>query len=206
MPTHCIHEQIRMPRRDCGRRRNDRLKKLNGALGESSERLSLLAANCKRRGKATTGEARKAYFQAAADFYQKAYQHTKKTQSSIDPYPGLNAVALSYVAGGESEIADECLKFAAQQKDYPNFWERVYRPDALLLGYLRAGDLGAHAERSDPGVQRCIPARNAERTRLRAGAVAVLDRRGAGQRCSGATARARQSAVMLTDVELTDLY
>ena len=29
----------------------------------------------------------------------------------------------------------------AQQKEFPDFWARVYRPDALLLEHLRAHDL-----------------------------------------------------------------
>jgi tetratricopeptide (TPR) repeat protein len=123
-----------------------RLLGLNAVLGDSSERLSLLAANCKRRGTVAEGAERGKYFQAAAEFYQKAYQHTKKTESSIDLYSGLNAVALSYVAGVPSDIAEECLKFAARQKDYPDFWARVYRPDALLLEHLRAGSLDSQAD------------------------------------------------------------
>ena len=120
-----------------------RLTGLNHVLGESAERLSLLGGNCKRRGKATADSA---YYQKAAAFYQKAYQHAKKTQNSIDLYSGLNAIALSYVAGVPSEIAEECLKFAGGKKDYPDFWARVYRPDSLLLEYLLTGKLDSQAE------------------------------------------------------------
>jgi tetratricopeptide (TPR) repeat protein len=120
-----------------------RLNGLNDVLGSSSERLSLLGAICKRRGGVTKLSK---YFSDAADFYQKAYKHTKKTQNSLDLYSGLNAVALAYVVSAESDIAEECLKFASGQKDYPDFWARVYRPDALLLGHLRAGDLDSHAD------------------------------------------------------------
>jgi tetratricopeptide (TPR) repeat protein len=118
-----------------------RLAGLNEVLGNSSERLSLLGAICKRRGVVTKTPK---YFSDAAEFYQNAYKHTKATESRIDLYPGLNAVALAYVVKGESDIAGECLNFAAGQKDFPDFWTRVYLPDALLLGYLRADDLNSH--------------------------------------------------------------
>jgi tetratricopeptide (TPR) repeat protein len=122
-----------------------RLRGLNDVLGKSSERLALLGALYKRKGTATEA-ARATYFQNAADFYQKAYNQTKATESRIDPYSGLNAVALSYIVSARSDIAEECIKFAAEQKDYPDFWARVYRPDALLLEHLRAGDLDSHLD------------------------------------------------------------
>ena len=87
------------------------------------------------------------YFKAAADFYQNAYKHTKATESRIDLYSGLNAVALSYVAGVPNRTSRRnASNSRPRQKDYPDFWARVYRPDALLLGHLRAGDLDGHVD------------------------------------------------------------
>ena len=111
---------------------------LNDLLGPTSERLSLLGALNKRRGPK--------FFGAAADFYCKAYEHKRSVSGELDPYSGLNAVSLAYLAGQSAPIAQECLAEAKRQRDEPSFWERIYRPDAILLEHLYAGDLDANTD------------------------------------------------------------
>ena len=115
-----------------------KLTGLNDLLGPTSERLSLLGALNKRRGPK--------FFGAAADFYCKAYEHKRSVSGELDPYSGLNAVSLAYLAGQSAPIAQECLAEAKRQRDEPSFWERIYRPDAILLEHLYAGDLDANTD------------------------------------------------------------
>ncbi len=123
----------------------DDLLALNKLLGESSERLSLLGALWKRRGRADL-EKRPDAFKKAAEYYRRAYLHARITKGKIDPYPGLNLIALSYLNGETQALPHECLEEAKRSRDDPNFWERIYLADAILLEHLLAGTLGSKAE------------------------------------------------------------
>jgi tetratricopeptide (TPR) repeat protein len=118
---------------------------LNKLLGQSSERLSLLGGLWKRRGRADL-EKRTDAFKKAVEYYRSAYLHARITKGEIDPYPGLNLIALSYLNGEKQPLPNECLEEAKRSRDDPNFWERIYLADAILLEHLLAGTLGPNAE------------------------------------------------------------
>ncbi len=120
---------------------------LNDLLGVSSERLSLLGGLWKRRGGADPDiDKRTQAFKKAVQYYKGAYVHARSARGEIDPYPGLNLIALAYLNGETQSIPRECLEEARRSSDDPNFWQRIYRADAILLEHLLADDVKANAQ------------------------------------------------------------
>ncbi|HEY7338348.1 MAG TPA: CHAT domain-containing protein [Bryobacteraceae bacterium] len=115
-----------------------RLEGLNELLGESNERLSMLGGMYKRRA-GQGGVKKTQLLRKALDCYTRAYEHSRNKLKTLDPYPGLNAIALAWLAGRRVSFEDECMAEAKSRKDAANFWDRVYNPDALLLDLLKNG-------------------------------------------------------------------
>ena len=115
-----------------------RLASLNDLLGKSKERLSLLGGIYKRR--AGQDAAKRAEFQQkAVEYYTEAYEYSRDELKAPDPYPGLNAIALAWLASREVAFEEECIAEAKSRRDAADFWDRIYHPDALLLELLRRG-------------------------------------------------------------------
>jgi hypothetical protein len=115
-----------------------RLASLNDLLGKSKERLSLLGAIYKRRaGKDAPNRAE--FQKKALEYYIEAYEYSRDELGDPDPYPGLNAIALAWLAGQTVAFEKECVAEAESRRDAEDFWERVYRPDALMLQLVMSG-------------------------------------------------------------------
>ncbi|HLH41680.1 MAG TPA: tetratricopeptide repeat-containing protein, partial [Bryobacteraceae bacterium] len=115
-----------------------RLACLNDLLGKSKERLSLLGAIYKRR--AGKDPVNRAEFQRKAlQYYIEAYEYSRDVLQAPDPYPGLNAIALAWLAGQTLPFESECLAEAESRNGGEDFWDRVYRADALMLRLVMSG-------------------------------------------------------------------
>jgi len=132
----------------------EQLTALNGVIGESAERLSLLGSAAKREAMVATNRAgkKKALAKMAAHYY-KAYEHGNKR----DPYPhtnGLTATVLLslFDAAGKvtkstrQAILKEQEAAVDRRKRAPDFWAAVIPKDCLLLDQLATRKLAAHVE------------------------------------------------------------
>jgi tetratricopeptide (TPR) repeat protein len=135
-----------------------RLVNLNRALGETSERLSLLGSIHKREALiASTRTERQRALKAMSESYKNAFGSRKKQHNQIDPYPLLNWLLADTLLGflgvgpGKPEQFEELLQhadIAAAERDRsdPNFWNAVTPADSFLLKHLADRDLQAHAD------------------------------------------------------------
>ncbi|MFL6334512.1 MAG: CHAT domain-containing protein [Pyrinomonadaceae bacterium] len=129
----------------------DLLKWLLG-LGESSERLSLLAGCYKRKATAAqTPRERRRWLEQAKEYYGRAHFFHRDHRGSINPYPALNWLTYRFLLGeslgDDVALFDECKEAARKANELaPSFWNRVTEPDAELLRHLAAGDVEQYLE------------------------------------------------------------
>lgn len=121
-------------------------------LGESSERLSLLAGCYKRKAAAAqTARERRRWLEEAKEYYGRAHTFHQKNRGSIHPYPALNWLTYRYLLGESLDdsvaLFDECKEAARKANALkPSFWDRVAEPDAELLRHLASGDVDEHLQ------------------------------------------------------------
>jgi hypothetical protein len=124
-------------------------------LGQTVERLSILAANYKRLARLTEGSKRSRHLNMTEKGYRAAFELAQQRKDAEIYYPALNWVACAYLnsasnqkSGKQDNQRQDWLdavtaaeKDAAQREQLSaSYWTRVTKADALLTRHLINGD------------------------------------------------------------------